>query len=83
MLKQKPLCYFLSIHVSCITLRYRLPRALIKVTGIRSMAPVHHLKISENKMSRFSVRKEIVENDNIWVVTSLSKVGENELIQTS
>ena len=41
-----------------------------------------HLKISEHKMLRFSVRKEIIENGNSWVVISLSKVGKNEFVQT-
>ena len=61
--------------------------SLLKVTGIRSMAPVHNtqvpLKISEHKMSSFLVRKEITENNNSLVVISLSKVGENEFLQTS
>ena len=37
------------------------------------------MKISELKMS---VRKEIIENDNNLVALSLSKVGENEFLQT-
>ena len=40
------------------------------------------MKISDHKMLIFSVRKEIAENDNSWVVISLSKVGENEFLQT-
>ena len=56
----------------------------IKVIGIRQMAPVLnevHLKISEHKMLSFSVRKEIVKNDNSLVVILLSKVVENEFFQ--
>ena len=41
-----------------------------------------HLKISEHKMLSFSVRKEIIENNNSLVVISLFIVGENELLQT-
>ena len=37
------------------------------------------MKISKHKMLSFSVIKEIFENSNSLVVTSLSKVGENEL----
>ena len=43
---------------------------------------VVHLKISEHKMLSFSVRKDIIENDNSSVVISLSKVGKNEFSQT-
>ena len=53
--------------------------------GIRPMAPVLnkvHLKVSEHKMLSFSVRKEIVKNDNSLVVTLLSKAVENEFLQT-
>ena len=53
--------------------------------GIRSMAPVLnsvHLKVSEHELLSFSVRKEIIKNDNGWVVILLSKVGENEFLQT-
>ena len=39
-----------------------------------------HLKISEHRMSSFSVRKEMIENNNRLVVISLSKVGENEFL---
>ena len=40
---------------------------LIKVIGIRSMAPVlntSHLKVSEDEMLSFTVRKKIIKNDN-------------------
>ena len=47
----------------------------IKVIGIR---PMDHLKISEHEMLSFSVRKEIIKNDNSLVVILLSKVVENE-----
>ena len=40
-----------------------------------------HLKMSEHKMLSFSVRKVIIEN-NSFLVISLSKVGENEFLQT-
>ena len=36
------------------------------------------LKISEHKMLSFSLRKEIIENDNSLVDISFSKIGENE-----
>ena len=55
------------------------------VTGIRPMAPVQNrdaLKISEHGMWSFSVRKEISENVNSLAVILLSKVGENEFLQT-
>ena len=35
-----------------------------------------------HEMLSFSVRKVIVENSNSLVVISLSKVGENEVLQT-
>ena len=38
--------------------------------------------ISEHDMLRFSVRKEIIKNDNSLVVILLSKVVENEFFQT-
>ena len=41
-----------------------------------------HLKISEHEMLSFSVRKEITKNNNSLAVISLSKVGENEFLQT-
>ena len=53
--------------------------------GIRPMAPVLnkiHLKVSEQEMLSFSVRKEIIENDNSLVDILLSKVVENECLQT-
>ena len=55
------------------------------MTGIRPMAPVQNrgpLKISEHKILSFSVRKEIIENDNSWAVLLLSKVGKNKFVQT-
>ena len=36
------------------------------------------LKISEHKMLSFSLRKEIIENDNSLVDISFSKIGEKE-----
>ena len=39
-----------------------------------------HLKVSDNKMLTFLVRKEVVENTNSLIVISLSKVGENEFL---
>ena len=49
------------------------------------MAPVLskvHLKVFEHEMLSFSVRKEIIKNDNSLVVVLLSKVVENEFLQT-
>ena len=46
------------------------------------MAPVLnkvHLKVSEHEMLGFSVRREIIKNDNSLAVILLSKVVENEL----
>ena len=40
-----------------------------------------HMKYSLSTLS-LSVSKEIIENDNSWVLISLSKVGENEFVQT-
>ena len=40
------------------------------------------MKITEHKMLSFSVKKEIIKNNNSLVVISLSKVGENEFPQT-
>ena len=57
----------------------------IKVIGIRPMAPVLnkvHLKVSEHETLSFSVAKEIIKNDNSLVVILLSKVVENEFLQT-
>ena len=54
----------------------------IKAIGIRPMAHVLnkvHLKVSEHEMLSFSVRKEIIKNDNSSVV--ISKVVENEFLQ--
>ena len=56
-----------------------------KVIDIRPMAPVLnkvHLKVSEHEMLSFSVRKEIIKNVNSFVVILLSKVVENEFLQT-
>ena len=56
----------------------------ILVIGIRPMAPVLnkvHLKVSEQEMLSFSVRKEITKYDNILVVILLSGVVENEFLQ--
>ena len=49
------------------------------------MAPVLnkvHLKVSEHEMLRFSVKKEIIKNDNSLVVILLSKVVKNEFLHT-
>ena len=49
------------------------------------MAPVLnkvHLKVSEHEMLSFSIRKEIIKNDNCLVVILLSKAVENEFLQT-
>ena len=59
----------------------------LKVIGIRPMAPVLNtglpdLKVSEHEMLRFSVRKEIIKNDNSLPVILLSKVVGNEFLQT-
>ena len=40
------------------------------------------MKVSEHKMLSFSVRKEIIKNDNSLVVILLSKVVESEFLQT-
>ena len=66
----------IQIEMSC---------ARFKVIGIRPMAPVLkqvHLKASEHEMLSFSVRKEIIKNDNSLVVILLSKVVENEFLET-
>ena len=55
------------------------------VIGIRPMAPMLnkvHLKVSEHEMLSYSVRKEIIKNDNSLVVILLFKVAENEFLQT-
>ena len=60
-------------------------KVTVKVIGIRPMVPVLNtglLEISEYEMLRFSVRKEIIENVNSLVVILLSKVVENEFLQT-
>ena len=49
------------------------------------MAPVLNtgpLKVSEQEMLIFLVRKEIIKNDNSLAVILLSKVVENEFLQT-
>ena len=56
-----------------------------KVIGIRPMVPVLnkvHLKVSEHEMLSFSVRRDIIKNDNSLVVILLSKVVENEFFRT-
>ena len=71
----------LNIWLTLITFKC----ALIKVIGIRPLAPVLnkvHLKVSEHEMLTFSVRKEIIKNDDSLVVILLSKVVENEFLQT-
>ena len=55
--------------------------SMIKVTGIRPMAPVQNRGPLEHKMLSFSVRKEVIKNNNSLVVISLSKAGENEFPQ--
>ena len=37
---------------------------------------------SEHEMLSLSVRKEIIKNDNSLIVVLLSKVAENEFLQT-
>ena len=52
--------------------------------GIQPMDPVLnkvHLKVSGHEMLSFSMRKEIIKNDNSLVVILLSKVVENEFLQ--
>ena len=39
------------------------------------------MRVSEHEMLNFSVRKEIIENDNSLVGILLSKAVENELLQ--
>ena len=58
---------------------------LLKVIGIRPMAPVLKTgphEVFEHEMLSFSVRKEIIKNDNSLVVILLCKVVENEFLQT-
>ena len=58
---------------------------LLKVIGIRPMTPMLNkvdLKVSEHKMLSFSVRKEMIKNNNSLVVILLSKVVENEFLLT-
>ena len=53
--------------------------------GIPPMAPVFtqvNSKVSENEMLSFLVRKGIIKNDNSLVVILLSKVVENEFLET-
>ena len=57
----------------------------LTVIGIRPMAAALnkvHLRVSEHEMLSFSIRKEIIKNDNSLVVILLSKVVENEFFQT-
>ena len=72
-------------HVICeITIEIN-EWAWLKVLRIRPMALVLNtgpLKVSEHGMLIFSVRKEIIQNDNSLVVILLSKVVENEFLQT-
>ena len=52
---------------------------------MRPIAPVLNtgpLTVSEHGMLSFSVRKEIIKNDNSLVVILLSKLVENEFLQT-
>ena len=41
-----------------------------------------YLKVSEQEMLCFSIRKEIIKNDNSLVVILLPNVGEKEFFQT-
>ena len=41
-----------------------------------------HLKVSEHEMLSFSVTKEIIKNDNSFVIILLSKIVENEFLHT-
>ena len=69
-----------SLQTSIDILKY-----ISLVIGIRPMAPVLkqvHLKASEHETLGFSVREEIFRNDNSLVVILLSKVVENEFLQT-
>ena len=55
----------------------------LKEISIRPMAPVQNrgpLEVFEHKMLSFSIRKEIIENNNSLIVISLSKVGKNEFL---
>ena len=57
----------------------------IKVIGIRLMAPVLNTGPPEGIWAqnvKISVRREIIKNDNSMVVILLSKVVENEFLQT-
>ena len=53
-----------------------------KVTADLRRKQWKQLKISEHKMSSFSARTEVIENNNSLTVISLFKVGENEFLQT-
>ena len=56
---------------------------LLKMIGIRPMAPVLNtgpLEVSEHEMLSFSVRKEIIKNDNSLEVILLTKVVEYEFL---
>ena len=57
---KKPYFYWIFIYFT----------VTIKVTGIRPIAPVLnkvHLKVSEHEILSFSVRKEIIKNNNSLV----------------
>ena len=59
-------------------------KMLVKMIGIRPMASLLnkvHLRVSEHEMLSFSVRKEIIKNDNSLVVILLFQVVENEFLQ--
>ena len=63
-------------------LRSRESHFNLKVIGILPIAPVLnkvHLKVSEHEMLSVLVRKEIIKNDKVIL---LSKVVENEFLQT-
>ena len=71
-------------HIISLLMAYKY-LSLFKVIGIRPMAPLLnkvHLKVSEQEMLRFSVRREIIKYDNSLVVILLSKILENEFLQT-
>ena len=58
------------------TSQVKLHFQMLKLIGIRPM------EVSEHQLLSFSVRKEIIKNDNSLVVILLSKVVENEFLQT-
>ena len=69
------------LEVTFFTGTYKLLRRLVFDPWPLSKTEVH-LKISEHKILCFLVRKEIIENNNSLVVILLSKVEENDFLQT-